>query len=29
MKNCDVIVIGSGSGVLISDEAVAHGLKVG
>ena len=28
MKNYDVIVIGSGSGTLIADEAVAHGLKV-
>ena len=28
MKRYDVIVIGSGSGTLIADEAVAHGLKV-
>jgi len=28
MKNYDVIVIGSGSGAIIADEAVAHGLKV-
>jgi mycothione reductase len=28
MKNYDVIVIGSGSGMLIVDEAIAHGLKV-
>jgi len=27
MKNYDVIVIGSGSGALIADEAVAHGFK--
>ena len=28
MKNYDVIVIGSGSGAIISDEAVSLGLKV-
>jgi len=28
MKNYDVIVIGSGCGALISDEAASHGLKV-
>lgn len=27
MKNYDVIVIGSGSGAIIADEAVAHGMK--
>jgi pyruvate/2-oxoglutarate dehydrogenase complex dihydrolipoamide dehydrogenase (E3) component len=28
MKNYDVIVIGSGCGAIISDEAVSRGLKV-
>jgi dihydrolipoamide dehydrogenase len=28
MKDYDVIVVGSGSGALISDEAASHGLKV-
>ena len=28
MKSYDVIVIGSGAGAIISDEATAHGLKV-
>ena len=28
MKKYDVVVIGSGSGAIITDEAVSHGLKV-
>jgi len=28
MKHYDVIVVGSGSGMLIADEAVGHGLRV-